>query len=88
MTRAELVEEIRNTFERAEGLWLEGFDNSRVGSVVFYLSALHKVQREPFNKNHVHREIVAFLQAKLDAVFDKLLEEDRDQVFLEMEKVG
>lgn len=88
MTRQELVGEITAAFERAEATWLEGFDNSNVGSLVFYISARRKVEREPFKKNYVHNEVVRFLESKIDAAFEKVPLEDLGQVFVEMERVG
>lgn len=88
MTRQELIEEITTAFERAEAVWLEDFDNSNVGTLVYYLCALRKVEREPFTKNNVHNEVMVFLQAKIDAAFDKIPREDLTQVFVEMERVN
>lgn len=81
MTKEELVEEIRNAYERVEASWATPEYSVRVATTAFYLAALRSVKSAPFSEAFMQNEIVSFLEAKLDEAFGKLSNEDFEQVF-------
>jgi hypothetical protein len=82
MTREELLNEIRSTYEWAEkssGPFL--VYGIAVTRVVFYHSTLREVMVQPFDPPEFQDMVVEVLETKLDEAFGALLPEEFEQVF-------
>ena len=89
MTDEEFVEEMRKTFDYSRTIWLlVSGERERSSRVIFYLSALRKLEREPFDVGIVQEEVKQYIQNKLDEAFRELTADEIEDVFRALEQLG
>lgn len=89
MTDEEFVREMRKTFDYSKTIWLivKG-EREKSSKVIFYLSALRKIEREPFDVGLVHDKVIKYIQGKLDEAFQELSPIEIEDVVHALEDLG
>jgi hypothetical protein len=89
MTNEEFAEEMRKTFEYSRTMWLVVMDgNEKTSRAIFYLAALRKIEREPFDNSFKTEAVKAYLNEKLGEAFEKLSPTEIEDVFEALEELG
>lgn len=81
MDEAAFVEQIKDTYERIEHLWISDYHADDVTIIGLYITAYRKVIANPFAVPFVHNSVVAFLESKLDEAMDGFPLERFGEVF-------